>query len=280
MSEQPGSGVTMTVGGTVTCPCSIWPSYQVPAVIANQEAAALELGVKFQTDIAGYITGIRYFKSDQNIGVHTGSLWTASGTLLRIGHLYLRNGERLAAGAVLDSPVAVTANTTYVASYHTDTGYYSADFNYFATGGFDNGPLHALSQGVSGGNGVFRYGATAFPNQSFNATNYWVDVVFENSTVPDTTPPTVVSTIPATGRIDASRSLPLTATFSEAIAAGTVSNSDLRAPGFHERAGPRDGHTRCGQQHGHPATECDPRARGRLHGNAQGRPERRQGPVG
>ena len=64
------------------------------------------------------------------------------------------------------SPVAVTANTTYVASYHTDTGYYSSDFNYFATVGFDNGPLHALSQPVGGSNGLYRYGASAFPNKA------------------------------------------------------------------------------------------------------------------
>ena len=246
--EQPGSGVAMTVGGTVTCPCTIWPSYQVPAVTANQEAAALELGVKFQTDRPALITGIRYYKSNQNTGVHTGSLWTAAGTLLRSATF---TSETTTGWQQVQfaSPVAVTANTTYVASYHTDAGYYSSDLNYFATGGFDNGPLHALSQGVSGANGVFRYGATAFPNQTFSATNYWVDVVFENSTGADTTPPTVVSTIPATGSIDASRSLPLTATFSEALAAATVStatfelrdstNALVPAVVTHVRAAPR-----------------------------------------
>ena len=224
---QPSPSVTVTVGGTVTCPCSIWPSYQVPGVAAHQEAAALELGVKFTTDTSGSIRGIRYFKSNQNTGVHTGSLWTASGTLLRSATFT----SETASGwqqVYFDSPVSVTANTTYVASYHTNSGYYSADVNYFASGGFDNGPLHALSQGASGGNGLFRYGATAFPNQSFSATNYWVDVVFENSTVVDTTPPTVVSTVPATGRTDIGRSLPLSVTFSEAMGAGTVSNSTFQ----------------------------------------------------
>jgi Domain of unknown function (DUF4082) len=43
----------------------------------------------------------------------------------------------------------------------------------------DNGPLHALKAGVSGGNGVYRYGASVvFPNSSYNSSNYWVDVVF------------------------------------------------------------------------------------------------------
>ena len=44
----------------------------------------------------------------------------------------------------------------------------------------DNPPLHALTNGVSGGNGVYAYGASsAFPNQTWNAANYWVDVVFQ-----------------------------------------------------------------------------------------------------
>jgi hypothetical protein len=44
--------------------------------------------------------------------------------------------------------------------------------------GVDNGPLHALKNGVSGGNGVYRYGGIAFPTSTFNSNNYWVDVVF------------------------------------------------------------------------------------------------------
>ena len=37
-----------------------------------------------------------------------------------------------------------------------------------------NGPLTALANG-----GVYAYGsATTFPSNTFNASNYWVDVVF------------------------------------------------------------------------------------------------------
>ena len=34
-------------------------------------------------------------------------------------------------------------------------------------------PLHAPA--LAGGNGVYKYGASGFPDQTFNATNYWVD---------------------------------------------------------------------------------------------------------
>ena len=51
--------------------------------------------------------------------------------------------------------------------------------NYFSTG-VDNPPLHAPASAGSGGNGVYRYGTTsAFPDLTFNAANYWVDVVFQ-----------------------------------------------------------------------------------------------------
>ena len=97
------------------------------------------------------------------------------------------------------TPVTVTANTVYVASYHTNTGFYATTNSGLATG-VDNGPLHALANGVSGTNGVFAYGASSvFPTQSFQASNYWVDVIFAGVQPPDTTAPTVAVTTPASG---------------------------------------------------------------------------------
>jgi len=44
----------------------------------------------------------------------------------------------------------------------------------------DSPPLHALANGVSGGNGVYGYGASSvFPTQTWSTANYWVDVVFQ-----------------------------------------------------------------------------------------------------
>jgi hypothetical protein len=43
----------------------------------------------------------------------------------------------------------------------------------------DTAPLHALQNGVSGGNGGYAYGsAGSFPADAYNSTDYWVDVVF------------------------------------------------------------------------------------------------------
>ena len=65
---------------------------------------------------------------------------------------------------------------------------------YFATNGVDNAPLHALADGVDGANGVYRYGAGGgFPTNTWQSSNYWVDVVFDTGAA-DTTPPTVTTT--------------------------------------------------------------------------------------
>jgi hypothetical protein len=78
------------------------------------------------------------------------------------------------------SPVAITANIVYVASYFSPTGDFSVDRSYFATAGVNNPPLQALVDGGLGGaNGVYTYGSKSqFPSSSFQSSNYWVDVVF------------------------------------------------------------------------------------------------------
>src|SRR5262249_37134385 len=75
------------------------------------------------------------------------------------------------------------------------------------------------------------YGGGGFPNQTYNATNYWVDVVFSAGTA-DTTPPTVTSVTPTNGATGVAVGTTVTATFSEAMNASTISASTfvLRDP--------------------------------------------------
>src|SRR5436190_3431703 len=61
---------------------SIWSAATTPAVASNADPQDVEVGVKFKSDIAGSITGIRFFKGPQNTGIHTVSLYTVSGILL------------------------------------------------------------------------------------------------------------------------------------------------------------------------------------------------------
>ncbi|MBD2308313.1 DUF4082 domain-containing protein [Chroococcidiopsis sp. FACHB-1243] len=166
-----------TAAAASTSAYSIWSSNAMPIVVADSDTAAVELGIKFRTDVSGFITGIRFYKGTGNTGVHTGNLWTSSGQQLATATFT----NETASGwqqVNFDRPVAITANTVYVASYHTNVGRYSSDENYFAVSGADNGPLHFLVNGASGGNGVYKYGSSGFPNQTYKASNYWVDVVF------------------------------------------------------------------------------------------------------
>jgi hypothetical protein len=110
-----------------------------------------------------------------------GSLWTNGGAKLASA-TFINESASGWQEVTFATPVAVSAGTVYVASYYAPVGRYSSDSSYFNAAGVDNPPLHALKNGVSGGNGVYRYGTTSsFPNTSFKSTNYWVDVVFSTS---------------------------------------------------------------------------------------------------
>src|SRR5439155_9149676 len=126
----------------------------------------------------------------------------------------------------LPTPVAITANTTYVTSYHAPIGHYGVNSQFFAAAGVDNAPLHALANGVDGGNGVYAYGASGtFPNNSFNSECYWVDVLFATSIGPDTTPPVVATVSPANNATGVNASNNVTATFSEPMDAATINGT-------------------------------------------------------
>jgi hypothetical protein len=167
---------SFVTAASVTCPCTIWSPSATPAQIAN-DASAVELGMRFRSETNGRITGVRFYKGAANTGTHTGSLWSNTGTLLATVTF---SGETASGWQQMNfsTPVAITANTTYVISYHTNTGNYAVNGGFFTAGGVDNPPLHALADGVDGLNGVYLYGAGGFPTQSYNTSNYWVDVVF------------------------------------------------------------------------------------------------------
>ena len=158
---------------------SIWASTTVPGAADAGPDSAVELGVKFRSDVAGSISGIRFYKSSANTGTHVGNLWTSTGTKLASATF---SGETASGWQQVNftTPVTISSNTVYVASYHSTGGHYSADANYFVSAGVDSPPLHALANGVSGGNGVYAYGTSSvFPNQTYNSANYWVDLVFK-----------------------------------------------------------------------------------------------------
>ena len=159
--ETPTSGVSVTVAGSQT---TIWSSSAVPGDVDAGPDRAVELGVKFYSEVGGTVKGIRFYKSTNNKGEHVGSLWTTTGTLLASAPFT----SETASGwqqANFATPVPINSFTIYVASYHANTGNYSADVNYFSSIGADNSPLHAPPSGGSWGpNSVYAYGTSStFP---------------------------------------------------------------------------------------------------------------------
>jgi WD40 repeat protein len=215
---------TTGTGSVQSCasPTSIWPANPTPSVITEPDTS-VELGVKFKSSVNGFICGVRFYKGNANTGTHVGKLWTSTGQLLASAQFQ----NETASGwqqVSFASPVAITASTTYIASYLAPAGGYSFNSNYFANS-VTSGSLYAFNNAESGGNGVYLYGAGGFPANTFQSTNYWVDVLFSAS--PDTTAPTVTSTSPATGATGVIPATSVTATFSEAVDGATVNTTTL-----------------------------------------------------
>ena len=181
----------------------------------SNDTNAQTSGVQFQASSSGFITGVRFYKEVDDTGAHTGSLWSSTGTLLASGTF---SNETASGWQELDfsAPVPVTAGTTYVASYFSSTGH-PADTRSGLASAVTNGPLTALA-----GGGVYAYGSSnAFPSNTYQASNYWVDVVYSQSA--GSTPPAVTTVTPSQGSTGNAVSVAPSATFSQAVVPGTVS---------------------------------------------------------
>lgn len=211
---------SFTTAGVAACPCTLFADDATPTTAAASDGNGVEVGVKFTSDTAGWISGVRFYKGAGNGGSHTGTLWSATGTKLATGTFTAETAtgwQQLTFG----NPVAVTAGTTYVASYYAPQGRYAVDSQFFASA-VANPPLTALANS-SGGNGVYRYGASSgFPVNSYGASNYWVDVVFVTAQPSDTTPPQVVDRTPLNGATSVPVTAAVKAVFDEDLIASTV----------------------------------------------------------
>jgi hypothetical protein len=189
---------------SVSCPCSLFGA-TVPTTIDSGDNGSVQLGVKFRSDAAGTVSGIRFYKAAANTGTHVGSLWKADGTLLAEATF----SNETPSGwqqVTFSSPVVIQANTTYVAGYFAPKGHYSAAEwalnNPPATGAYylDSPPLHILPD-AGNGNGLYQYeSSSVFPTNTYQAENYWVDVLF-TPTAPEQ-PPGQVTNVSATAGLE------------------------------------------------------------------------------
>jgi len=198
-----------------TCPCSLRSDSYVPATRSVADGNQVELGVRFKATQDGYALGVRFYKGPDNTGTHTGTLWTTDGT--ELAHATFSAESATGWQEVrFDERVPITTGQVYVASYHT-SGHYAATPGALNSD-LTRGPLIAPATVSSGGNGLYRYGAHAIPNNSGNGTDYGVDLVFEKA--PDIIGPQVAAVSPGPGADNVRADSTIRATFSEPVVAG------------------------------------------------------------
>ncbi|MBC7402310.1 MAG: DUF4082 domain-containing protein [Microbacteriaceae bacterium] len=195
-----------TLDSLTTVSTSLFGS-EVPAVAAAGDASAVELGLTFTPSVDGTVSAIRFYKGAGNIGTHKGHLWSSTGQLLATV-TFADETDSGWQSAALSAPLAITSGKTYTVSYLAPNGHYSLTSNYFSTAK-TSGPLTA----AAGTNGLYTYGsAGGWPTNSYNSSNYFVDVVFVSAvpTAPAANPnPTPTPTpAPAGTSIFSSTSVP------------------------------------------------------------------------
>ena len=72
------------------------------------------------------------------------------------------------------------------------------------------------------------YNQNPFPDQTWQASNYWVDLAFTTNAPPDTTPPTITDVTPAAATTGVPTTTTATATFSEALDPTTITNTSFQ----------------------------------------------------
>ena len=206
------SFTTAAAGGSGTS-YTVFQATDAPAVPLSNDGTGIELGMRFRSSQDGFITGIRYYKGSGASGVHIGSLWNNAGTTRLAQANFINETASGWQQVLFSSPIAITAGVTYVASYYSPSGDYAATKPYF-TQNIVNGPLTGLIDGLDGANGLYLYTTTsAFPNNSFQSSNYWADVVFTSGGTPSPT----VTTHPASQTVCAGNN----ASFTSAATGGT-----------------------------------------------------------
>ena len=156
---------------------SLYGSGDAPANPLNNDGQSLELGMRFRVTEPGIVRAIRFYKGAGTTGTHIGNLWTNTGTLLRSTTFTSETSSGWQEMA-LAVPLVLDTGVTYVVSCFSSSGDYGYTGAHF-TSTISSGPIRGLADGVDGNNGLFKYtGSSAFPDQSFNSSGYFVDIVF------------------------------------------------------------------------------------------------------
>jgi Domain of unknown function (DUF4082) len=146
-----------------------------------------EVGTKFTSSKAGKVVGFRFWRAAGETGSNYGKLWTNSGTRLKKSKAFPSGTGWVQ--IYLDTPVDITANTTYRVSVNTNTKQVKRGGAYVFDGPISNGPLY--SDG-----GYYGQPIDAMPT-STSASMFFVDVIFDEYVPPPPRPNLVIALLQA-----------------------------------------------------------------------------------
>ena len=189
---------------TVTAPVvpsvvSLFGSAPATGTTMYNDNVQVELGMKFVASQAGSVSGLRYYRdvNDANdTDVRQGHLWSSTGALLGTVTFTSVAGQSGWQVANFSSPITLVAGQEYTVSYRTENNYVSST-GFFAASrevafdGLDNDAFSdsfgIINAPISAG--VFAYGSSVTrPTESWNAANYFVDVLFQPAGATNTAP--------------------------------------------------------------------------------------------
>ena len=178
---EDGTALAATVWSFTTgaCPCSLFAASLTPASTGNpvddgrsgSGPFSYELGVKVAVTSPVQLTAIRFYKDSHETGVHVGTVWSSTGSILA----QVTFANESASGwqqQALPQSLQLQPGTVYVVSVGL-----KAYFDLTTSGLANqivNGPLQSVADGA---NGVFASAAGLFPTSSYKSSNYFVDVV-------------------------------------------------------------------------------------------------------
>lgn len=162
-----------------------------PRTAADPDRRPVELGIRFSPQEDGSVTALQYYQGSRTRDVTSATLWSANGRVL--GRATFAASRTVGWRTVqLKSPVPLEAGETYVASYYAPHGGYAVTERDLTRRQVRNGFV------LSSGAGVYRYGdSSRFPKDTYQGSNYLVDIVYDTGALP-TVPPVPSSTPSAT----------------------------------------------------------------------------------
>ena len=205
---------------------TIWAATATPAVAATPIRRRSNSASNSAPNANGYISGVRFYKGQRQHAAPTwASCGAAAGQLLAIGDLHQRDGDGLAAGQLRHPGGDHRQHRLRGLVPRARWDGTAIEQQLLRTPGVTNGPLYALRDGESGGNGVYLYGAGSVPDQHLPVQQLLGGRGLHHQHRSRHDAADGDRDIAASGATGVNPANPVTATFSEAMDPATITTS-------------------------------------------------------